>query len=426
MPLAPNTLPARAFQQSTRTSRLLFHWRASDFSLTPVTGEVPTFARATAGGLVLDSRGCFRDVAQAQPRWDMSGYNAATGLWETPTLLLEQQGTNLVPYNEALTAANGWTIDAGLAVTANYSRLGRLGLSRVTGAALGSLYRAVTLTGDGVKAVSFVVQWDGVAGTSLHGFYDLPATAFRSLVTVTWAADGTATAVASTGTLLRFLALADHAYWILARSTAVTAANNHQVYPVFSGGTVTSIRVGGVQVENAISSSSIILTPAGGMVTRNADALSYSFLAPPRAMTVYADLVDRGTSFSGGGYFDVGDYSGAGTSLMVFDVGGEATVDVVGGGAEVSGGGVVAAIYGNRMELRTVLLATGSAYNGVSVNAGPETVGATTTAVALDSTFRTAVLKVNQYGAAGRGSASFRALKIAAGIKTMDEMRSAF
>jgi hypothetical protein len=99
MPLAPNTLPARAFQRTTRTSRLLFHWRAADYSLTPVTGETPTFVRASLGGYVRDALGLYRGAPQYAPRFESVGLSAVTGLYEVPGLLLEQTRTNILTYS---------------------------------------------------------------------------------------------------------------------------------------------------------------------------------------------------------------------------------------------------------------------------------------------------------------------------------------
>jgi hypothetical protein len=440
MPLAPNTLPARAFQQSTRTSRLLFHWRASDLSLTPLTGQVPTFVRATGGGLVRDSQGFLRDVGQYQPRFEYYDYDSASGLWLTPGLLIEGARTNLVVQSDALTAANGWTLDGALVVTPNYSTCGALPLSRVTGAAVDNLHRAVTLTGDGVKAFSQVVQFDGVAGTTKCGLFDLTAGVFRGRVTVTWAADGTATAVATEGTLLAFVALAvidgKPTYRILGQASACTAVNTHRTYP-HQAGTATSIRIGGVDVENAAYPSSVIRTTTG-MVQRNADVLAYTvaFNTDLEAgetddFTAYAKFLRpvwaTGTgigSIDNPNLFAVGSASlAAAGSLEVYAGGGGVSLnaELRTGTIQASGSRTVPTTSSIEVLGQYENLATGGVCR-LDVGAG---FGADSAAAAAATALLGGYLNLGD-GSNTEAYAAFTCLKVARGLFTLAQMREAY
>ena len=407
---------------SRKSRGLLFDWRADPLAtnLDALTGQVATYARAGSpnNATAVDHLGRIYPAVTNQPRY----------VWtdDMPGLLLEGARTNLVIQSDALTAANGWTLDAPAVVTAAYSTVGSLALSRITGAATGHVRRAVTLTGDGTKAFSAVVQFDGVAGTTRHALYDTTVPALRVEIIVTWSADGTATAAAgAAGTLLFFEPLVAGSYRIIAAAPSCVAANSHNVYAHLAG-TASSVRVGGVQVENAVFPSSIIPTTTTTL-TRAADSLSFAFAAAPQAMTVYVDLVDFGSSAlatAGGAVFDIGSFSGTATTFIVYTGAGNYVIDVVGGAGEFTSV-VTGATYGVRGEVRALLAATGVAQIGMSVADGAETLGSATAVNALGATFRLPILYLNTYGGAGAiGYAAYRALRIAVGVKTMAEMRA--
>lgn len=190
--------------------------------------------------------------------WTGAG-GTGTNAYDTGWLPGNTKPINLAVQSERITAANGWTVGAGVTATAEYAASGDVSLTRFTGADTNNVLRVVTYKRDGAKGFSVVVQWDGVAGTTEHGLYDNTASAWRCRIRVTWAADGTATAVAVNGVLSQFerrdnsdLAVAGDGlaptYRIHARSSAVTAANVHHAFPHYPG-TATSVRVGGVQAD---------------------------------------------------------------------------------------------------------------------------------------------------------------------------------
>ena len=91
-------------------SDLLFHLRAADLLLghdptedvaRAITGEDPTFSRASAGGQTRDALGYLRQWGQAVPRIEMYDIDG-DGYFEEPGLLLEGARTNLCLRSEDL------------------------------------------------------------------------------------------------------------------------------------------------------------------------------------------------------------------------------------------------------------------------------------------------------------------------------------
>jgi hypothetical protein len=400
MPLAPNTIPARAYQNARRVSSLLFHWRAADLSLTPVTGETPTFVRATAGGLVTDSRGRLRNVAQYQPRFDYA-YDATTGLWTVPGLVLEGARTNVVLWCRKMTDAAWVKTD----VTAAFDQVGADGAassaSKLTATgANGTCLQAITLASSARYQSAYVKRITGAGAIQMT-------------------TDGGATWTAVTLT----------SAWTRVTIPTQTLANPSVGFRLVTSGDAIAVDL--VQNETGAFASSPIPTTTVA-VQRNADALSWPFLAPPRAMTVYVDWRDVGVAGDTAGTYRVltiGD-AGVGSQLSIIDNNGSQRVYGYhdNGSAAVTATQAVTRVVGDRCEARLVLAATGAIYVGVSVNGGAEVVSSTTAANALAAVWSSLNLFLNAAGAGPLtpGHHAFRSVKIAAGVKTMAEMREAF
>lgn len=287
---APSVLPGRANDRITRKSRLLFHWRAADLSLTPVTGETPTFVRATGGGMVADARGYLHDVAQYQPRFEMADLDG-DGVRETPGLLLEGQRTNRALYSDDFSS---WSKSAGtlyVYAAPDVVELGDLTIHLLTDTGGGSgeyFYEAVTFVGDGVKALAVHMKQGTVppAAGTLVKVRDITAATDRLVATVTWVA-GVPSVAMTTGSYVGAEALGNGVYRLLFATTAVTAANTNWIQFVVRNSVTGNVYAGGVLAEDAAFPSSPIKT-AGAAVTRNTEVFSCAINLAPQSLTLYA------------------------------------------------------------------------------------------------------------------------------------------
>lgn len=168
---------------------------------------------------------------------------------------LADPGENLVTNPDTLTVAGGWIV-AGCTPVSNYSSLGDISFTRIVGASAGQIARVVTLGSDGVKRFACVLEWDGVAGTTVHALFDNTSSTWLARATVTWASDGTATAVATEGTLLRLGRLGTSRYGLSMQTVSAIAAHTNVVYGL-QAATATSIRVGRVQVYDSLPDATL-------------------------------------------------------------------------------------------------------------------------------------------------------------------------
>jgi hypothetical protein len=113
--VAPSVLPGRAFQRVDRVSRCLVHWRASDLSINPLSGQVASFARASLAGSSQDQLGGLRKTVHSQPRFGFLDEDA-DGLYESPHLLLERSRAQL-PENADLEGDATGYVAAAAAIT---------------------------------------------------------------------------------------------------------------------------------------------------------------------------------------------------------------------------------------------------------------------------------------------------------------------
>ena len=395
MPLAPNTLPARAFQNTRRSSRLLFHWRASDLSLTPVSGEVPTFGRASAGGLVPDSQGYLHDFAQAQPRFEMSDYDAASGLWLSPGLLLEGQRTNIALWSRDLTTA-AWNTKTTVTIAKDQTGVDGAanGASSVLATAGNAVVRQAITLASSLRCQSAYVK--RLVGSGV----------------VQMTTDGGSTWTAITVT----------AAWTRVTIPTQTLANPNVGFRLVTNGD--KIAVDFVQNENGGFQTSAIATTTVA-VTREADALSYAFLAPPQAMTTYADLLFRGT----GSNPTVVVIGAIDSNVMRWHVGLNPSDKPFQYLENTSGSSVTlatatAATHGQRVELCGSHSAAGTALAASINQAAAES--AAGGAVAYDAAWSALTLSPQNNVPGSVNHCVMRSIKVAAGVRTLAEMRSAF
>jgi hypothetical protein len=274
--------PTLSGQEFSPLSPALFHLTLQDGELTCLSGQAPTFVRATSG-TALDAAGRLSTIPNHIPRID-AVLNSVTGLYE-PTVLLEPTRINLCLQSENF--GTTWAAVGTPTRTAAALTIGDLVLDLIGDDAAGTLEgytQTVTCTGNAVKAVSLRMA----AGTSMSTMIrlrDTTAGADRLLAAVTWAA-GVPTVVMTTGAAVGApLALASGAYAFGFQTASVTAANTNslQVYPASTAALAVAntgtVYVGGVQAEDAPMPSSYLKTTTA-TVTRNGEALSYPALWP--------------------------------------------------------------------------------------------------------------------------------------------------
>lgn len=290
---APSVLPGRANQRINRVSRLLFHWRAADLSLTPITGEAPTFVRATGGGMVADANGRLHDVAQYQPRFEMVDLDG-DGVRETPGAVLEQQRTNRCLQSQDFGTAP-WGLFSGTPTrVAAALVLGDLVLDLLgdDDAVVDETYfQDITVVGDGIKSFSFYVKagTSQPAGGSLVKWRDTTV-GDRLEATITWSAGVPSVTLGGVGTYLGSVALGSGAYRLLFETLAITAAdiNRLMVVPAKVPAETGTLYIGGVQAEDATFPSSYIKTTSAA-ATRNNDDTNYVIAFGQRDLTIWAD-----------------------------------------------------------------------------------------------------------------------------------------
>jgi hypothetical protein len=424
-----------------RASRFLFQLEASDGldyqgRLVARTGQIGTF---TAGGTAgtrtaVDRNGRVYVESASKPRYHHQ-YDAASGLFVPAGFLFEGQRKNLVIQPEALTVANGWTNGGAgtLGITPNYSTCGIVSLTQITGnLATNYLYRVVTLTGDGVKCISQIVQFDGTTGkVACCGLYDATAAAYRAYAVVTWAADGTATcAVVGVGaSILKFSRLAAGTYRVELQTGSCTAANTHWCVSIVNAGAAAiGVRAGAAQVEDALFPSRYI-PQTTSVLTRSADVPTFPIGFPPGAMTVYLKFVDIGNSASpsagSGGLFEIG-YSGNTRLQIYFNGSGTLRADLsTAAGGSAGGTGAITFGVGDTVEVRCTVTAAGVCTLATSKNSGSEFVGPPGAAAALDAAFGTPIIRFGDLNGGQTGFAALQAARVAAAVQSLAYMQAA-
>lgn len=289
--VAPTTLPGRSQRVLGRKSRLLFHWNARDLSLTPITGEAPTFVRATAGGLVVGSDGRLRTSVHSQPRFEWYDLDG-DGVFETVGLLLEGLRINKGLQAEDLTNATWLKTNTTIAANDLEAPDGELTEDRIVETATTTehlIEQNVTVVAGSDVVTSFHVRADertkcrlrlhdnAIAGDNLIIEFDLTA----GTILTAAAAAGAAT-LKSFG--IRALGNSHYRIWIGGTLNGTVTAAIMRLNLLDATGTLSylgdvtkGMHSWGEQLEEAAFPSSYIPTVASS-VTRDADVLTYPFL----------------------------------------------------------------------------------------------------------------------------------------------------
>ena len=425
--VAPTVLPGRSFQRIDRVSRLLFHWRARDCSLTPVTSETPAFARASAGGAVVDRNGFLSIPVHSQPRFDLLDLDA-DGVRESPALLLEDTQTFLAMFSEIL---QSWTKTGTPTEVNGQKYCGVVKMDLITDDAAGSVeyYARVTpFTGNTEKAVAVLVArgTSPAASGSLLAIRDTTAAVNRLAATLTFNAAGVPSVSMAAGTHLRTVAMGDGIYALFFRTTAVTATNSNemQIHPAAVSAETGNLIIGGIQVENSVFSTSYTKTD-GSTVVRAVETLSYPFAVPPGAKTIYVRFVERGSVqlTTSPRMLQIGAVGDTDPRLVLTVAGGVYRLEHDNGSATVTSAALAAPAFGDVVELRGVLGADGSVRLHQALNAGGEASGALSAANALGSAYSAELLSLNGRGSSNVGFAAYLEVKIGAGDVALTDLR---
>lgn len=286
--------PSRAFRRTReRASGLLFALGVDDLSPTLTTGQTLSLVRPSAR-TIIDSVGRLSTIAHSQYPWS-SVYNSEAAVWE-PTLDLQAASTNKCLRSEDF--GSGWSAIGTPTRTAGAWTCGDLSLDLIGDDAAGTLEgysRTVALTGNSQKGVSVFLK-AGSSTTTVVRLRDTTGSATRCQITITWSG-GVPTVVASTGTDVGTLALANGVYRFRFQSTPATATNTNQIeiYPATNAALATTqtgtVYVGGVQVEDFGTPTAYIKT-LGAATARSKDILTAAIAFLPQTLTVYGRMVN--------------------------------------------------------------------------------------------------------------------------------------
>lgn len=424
------------YSLTSRRSRLAFHWRAADLSLDPITDQAETFARATASGLVPDRVG--RLVASrvhSAPVWEMADLDA-DGVYETPGLRLEPQRTNLILRSQEIDNAS-WT-KTDTTITANNiaapdgTTTADLCTEGVAGTAL--VFQSVTVTAGTVVAASVFAKrgntdWlavrleDAGGSDTLHAWFNLSTGAVGSnSVGGTAALKRAHVETLASGwyrlIIVGSLGAADTGYILHTHSasadSSLTRVNSATYY------------LWGAMLEEGRMASSYVATTSAS-VTKNADALQWTFSQLPQLLTLYGSIrTNTGSEATSDlvlANLGNGTPGGTAASLLVSSHNNLLYLYVANGSATNSNSIASTYVPGDQLEFRAVLNANGSGTLGRSINSGAEATAAVTAPTGGIAT----AFNAARIDPASTHLCMYRSLKVALGAAyTMAQMRSFF
>lgn len=306
------------------------------------------------------------------------------GLVPESALLMEPARTNRCTRSEEFNDAGWVKVNATVTANAITAPDGTLtaDLLTATGASR-SVYRVIPYTIDGTVSCAVFLK-RGTASVVQVGLWNQTATAVLHYVNVTWTTTGATVATsAGSGTVFPPDILADGWIRVMLNAPGVFAGN--VTWLVISPDAVTTtgnVYAWGAQAEDAAVPSAYIPTVAS-VVARAADVLTYPSSEWFTPRTFYARSIERGASVSGacilfGQLTNVGQPS----AYIVANSSGY-SMEYTNGVSFATATVQPSAVFGDVIEVRGILTATGATQVGVTKNRGTETLSAVSSPVTV-------------------------------------------
>lgn len=433
-----------ASRHRLRRSRTLLHWRAADYSVQPLEGPALTFSRpGSNGGLVRDVNGRGRFPAYGAPRFHCFDLDA-DGVFESPRLLLEPQSTNLLLRSQEFDNAS-WTKTRS-SITPN-----------VVTAPDGTL-TADRLVEDATASSTHLASQGVTIGTigkriSLSSFVRAGARSQCRLQTQNGADTmgatfdlstlGVTTVAAGTGSVVRaymepWLSVAGVLWYRCVvigvantSSTTVTAQIMPAVggTPTYSGDGASDIVVWGAQLEETDGGATSYLPTTTATLQRTLEALTATWTLVPGPLTLYYKGTDIGQgldNIASKRLIQIGD--GTTRSALIQSVNGITPVHD-NGPTSVGNQLSLSVANADEVEFMATISPTGVAQAIASLNGGAQTSSNASAANSFASAYGGSPVKLaigSQEGNSQLAAVAVAAVKIGAGVRTMQEMREMF
>lgn len=414
---------------------LLFHWQAG----TRADGMV--FTRSGAIGSFVDKDGVLVQGVAAnveRTEWlDLDG----DGIFETPTLLLEDERTNGFTRSEELDnsvwvktrssiSANDTTAPDGTATADKLVEDGTAASTHIIGRSTPTLTddtdQSYTFFAKAAERTEVRARIKGKDNVNRTVWFDLSA----GTVGTTSNATGRITALANGWYRCEIVADSNNGGTTPDVSIAMGSGSETVTY---NGDGASGLHLWGKDFETDQPFASSYIQTVGSTVTRNAELCRFPFDPKPRALTLYVSIIERGTVESVD-FTRLVQISAATDGQPVLeldntnvgryrirhdnDIDDQAIVTAA-----------IAASIGNTVELRGVLAASGAVLLGQAINGAAEVVTSQTSAPASGLAQQwdaDPFINVNSAGASAIGFGAFRSIKIARDAPTMGQLRVMF
>lgn len=442
MPLGPLTLPGAVPTRQGRRSRLLYHWRARDLSLTALSGQLAAFSRASAGGAILDRYGRMSVPVHSQQRYEMVDLDG-DGVPETAGLVLEPQRTNSALWSSDFTnavwaGASDFTLSAAASILPGQIAQRHLNNNLIVSRSRSQPNGALSAGGDTV----FYIVENVNALTTAVGLFDTTLSAFICLAEFTWA---TRTIAVINGAGTTFAVKLTETgpnggpVYLLGVSATGTAGNVRRIYcyptGVLQNGLAAIVHHGQLEGGALFPTSPVITN--GSSATRIRDSFEPPINFGMQDLTVYLRYVSRGHEGHDAStkvLLALGQ-TGAATRFQIQHSGGSILTAALAGLASGSSGGVsvASAVPGTVVEVLaqldyTLLTQTAIISLAVALNGGTPVTSTLSAATAVSTGFQGNALALAGIPGASTvdWSGTFMSAKVAAGLLSFDQIREQF